>query len=286
MNQLNDMLTWLSNQDSRLIISLAVLLLVFLIRRILRRIITKRVENIRERNAWLQSANALTFGSALILLVVQWISWFQHILTVLTLIAAALTIISKEFLLNPIAYAVIIWRGLFNVGDRIQISGTSGDVVRIGAFYITLAEIGNWISGDEFTGRMVKVPNSDVLTKPIFNYTRGSELIWDEVRVELDITSNRDQARNMALAIAEKNALEPEDHQPRGLINNTDDYIFENSQPKIFTDLVDNKLYLNLTYLSPFNRRRELRQAIIDQLLQSLEENSEVNLAGKKPDSN
>ena len=282
MASLQSMLQWLEAQDSRIIVSILVVLVFFLFRFIFRRIIIKRIADIKVRHAWLQTVNAFTLGFVLLLLVVQWLSWFQHVLTLLTLIAAALTIISKEFLLNIIAYGVIIWRGLFNLDDRVQIGQVSGDVVKIGTFYVTVAEIGNWIQGDEYTGRIVKIPNAEVLVKAVFNYTKGSELIWDEINIELGLESNRKKAKELGLEVATRHAHQITPRERREITNNSGEFIFPNSEPSLYLDLVEGKLKLYLRYLSPFQQRRAKRQTILEDLLDQIELHDDVVLAHKK----
>jgi hypothetical protein len=72
---------------------------------------------------------------------------------------------------------------LYAVGDRVQIGDTRGDVIDIGLLRTTLLETGNWVSGDLYNGRIVRIPNSAVLKGIVFNYSQGFRFIWDEIKV-------------------------------------------------------------------------------------------------------
>jgi small-conductance mechanosensitive channel len=90
------------------------------------------------------------------------------------------------------------------VGDRVQIGDTRGDVIDIGLLRTTLMETGNWVSGDLYNGRIVRIPNSAVLKGSVFNYSQGFRFIWDEIRVLFTNTSDCQFARETLLRVAKE----------------------------------------------------------------------------------
>jgi small-conductance mechanosensitive channel len=93
---------------------------------------------------------------------------------------------------------------LYAVGDRVQIGHTRGDVIDIGLLRTTLLETGNWVSGDLYNGRIVRIPNSIVLKGSVFNYSQGFRFIWDAIKVVLTGTSDSQLARAMLLRVAKE----------------------------------------------------------------------------------
>ena len=91
---------------------------------------------------------------------------------------------------------------LYAVGDRVQIGDTKGDVIDIGLLRTTLLETGNWVSGDLYNGRIVRIPNSAVLKGSVFNYSQGFRFIWDEIKVLFTNTTDCQLAREMLLRVA------------------------------------------------------------------------------------
>src|SRR6202790_3956170 len=91
---------------------------------------------------------------------------------------------------------------LYAVGDRVQIGDTRGDVIDIGLLRTTLLETGNWVSGDLYNGRIVRIPNSAVLRGSVFNYSQGFRFVWDEINVLFKITSDCQLAKAMLLRVA------------------------------------------------------------------------------------
>src|SRR5580693_3674620 len=93
---------------------------------------------------------------------------------------------------------------LYAVGDRVQIGETRGDVIDIGLLRTTLLETGNWVSGDLYNGRIVRIPNSAVLKGSVFNYSQGFRFIWDEIKVLFTTTSDCQFARETLLRAAKE----------------------------------------------------------------------------------
>ena len=52
---------------------------------------------------------------------------------------------------------------------RVQLGGIKGDVIDIGVLRTTLMELGQWVDGDLYNGRIVRVANSFVFKEPVFN---------------------------------------------------------------------------------------------------------------------
>jgi small-conductance mechanosensitive channel len=120
-------------------------------------------------------------------------------------VAGAGVAVALQDVLASIAGAFSIgFSKLYAVGDRIQIGDTRGDVIDIGLLRTTLMETGSWVSGDLYNGRIARIPNSAVLKGSVFNYSQGFRFIWDEIKVRLTNTSDRQFAREMLLRVAKE----------------------------------------------------------------------------------
>jgi small-conductance mechanosensitive channel len=120
-------------------------------------------------------------------------------------VAGAGVAVALQDVLASIAGAFSIgFSKLYTAGDRVQIGDTRGDVIDVGLLRTTLMEIGNWVNGDLYSGRIVRVPNSMVLKGSVFNYSQGFGFIWDEIKVLLTTTSDCRLAREMLLRVAKE----------------------------------------------------------------------------------
>ncbi len=179
-------------------LSLAVLLLTLMFKRIGNKALQAGTN---DKQALFAFQNALSIGlylAMILAIVFIWLEGFAPLVTVLGLVAVGLTIISKEFILNFLACLVVLWRGLFTIGDRVQVGEHYGDVLHLGLFYFTLMETRSWEMKGQSTGRLVKVPNSIVLQTPVINATKASGHVWNEFSFVVSAESNWKAAKSIA----------------------------------------------------------------------------------------
>ena len=103
-----------------------------------------------------------------------------------------------------IGWIYILSRRPYRVGDRIKIANATGDVIDVSYFDTTLWEFGGqYLSTDDPSGRVIKFPNSTVLTTPVFNYSWDLfPFIWDEIRLYVAYSSDLDFVLGIMRAVA------------------------------------------------------------------------------------
>ena len=102
-------------------------------------------------------------------------------ITSIGLLAAGLTLALQRPILNLGGWFSIVAKRPFKIGDRVEIGAVGGYVHEISLMHTHLS----LVSDEEHTGKMAYVPNEQLLTQPIVNYTKGSALIWDQVTVRV-----------------------------------------------------------------------------------------------------
>jgi len=91
-----------------------------------------------------------------------------------------------------IGWIYILVREPYRVGDRIKIGTATGDVIDVNYLDTTLWEFGgDYLSTEHPSGRIIKFPNSTVLSSPVYNYTWPLfPYIWNEIRVHVAYNSD------------------------------------------------------------------------------------------------
>jgi len=105
------------------------------------------------------------FGYALILLLgVMYITLdnVRDYTIIIGLFTAGITFTLQELILSIAGSFYIFTVRVYKPGDRIEINGIKGDVIDIDSIYTTLMEIGEWVSTDNYSGRIVKISNAFV----------------------------------------------------------------------------------------------------------------------------
>ncbi|HET7285999.1 MAG TPA: mechanosensitive ion channel family protein, partial [Pyrinomonadaceae bacterium] len=91
-----------------------------------------------------------------------------------------------------IGWVYILVREPYRVGDRIKIGTAIGDVVDVNYLDTTLWEVGgDYLSTEQPSGRIIKFPNSTVLSVPVYNYTWPLfPYIWNEIKFHVAYNSD------------------------------------------------------------------------------------------------
>jgi small-conductance mechanosensitive channel len=181
-----------------------VLIAAFLVDRIGVGILRRRPGTAQEKYIRRGNLGLLTTLAAVLALIVLWARLFQNKGTFFGLLGAGVALALREPLLS-IAGRLSIWAGhMYRVGDRIEFQQMTGDVIGIGIFYTRMLEIGNWIHGDQATGRIVQFPNSSVYQHAIYNYTLNFSYIWDELMLPVTYTSDVAAAADILVKTGEE----------------------------------------------------------------------------------
>ena len=265
----------------KLLLSVAALLLVGLSRRLALLVVARRTDDVRARYQWKKVSAYFAF--LLTVLVLAWI-WFQGFTAVATyfgLLSAGLAIALKEPIVDLVAWAFIMWRKPFEVGDRIQIGGHAGDVIDQRIFQFTLLEIGNWVAADQSTGRVIHVPNGRVFSDPVANYTRGFNFIWNEIGVMVTFESDWREAKRILEAIAEKHAAALDETAREEIRKASRRYMIFYSAltPTVYTSVEDSGVVLTMRYLCEPRKRRGSSQAIWEEILDRFGERDDIDFA-------
>jgi len=165
-----------------------------------------------------QAINVVTSLCTLFALASIWFDDPARLATALGLIGAGLAFALQRVIASFAGYVVILNSGLFTVGDRINMGGVRGDVLRLGFMQTTLMEMGVspgsdagpsvWVKSRQFTGRIVTVSNAKIFDDPVYNYTRDFPYIWEEVTLPIRYGDDRAQAETILLDAADRHATD------------------------------------------------------------------------------
>ena len=93
----------------------------------------------------------------------------------LGIVGFAVTFALQQPLFSLIGWLYIMIKRPYEVGDRVAIERSKGDVVEIDFLVTTLWEInGELVSSNQPSGRVITLPNSVVLSSHVYNYPTGS----------------------------------------------------------------------------------------------------------------
>ena len=266
---------------SNLAFTLAIFVCVWLSRLFARFFIDRRIEDDAARYRWHKSVayGTGTFGAILFIFV--WLGNLGNLATFFGLVSAGVAITLRDPLANLAAWIYILLREPFEIGDRIEVAGTRGDVIDVRPFAFTLMEVGNWVRADQSTGRVVHVPNSRVFSEPVGNYTQAFEYIWHEIPITVSFESDWRLAKSILDSIGHAVSDEFVDAAEIQLRRAASRFKISvgTLTPKVYTRVVGDGVQLTLRHLTPVRHRRGMEEAIWEGVLDAFAVEPTVQLA-------
>jgi small-conductance mechanosensitive channel len=123
---------------------------------------------------------------AFIAISVFFVNWYGALISV-GVFSVIVGLSVQTPLTSFIGWIYILVRRPYRVGDRIQIDDATGDVIDVSYIDTTLWEFGGkYLSTDHPSGRIIKFPNSKVLSAMVFNYSWPLfPYIWNEIKFNI-----------------------------------------------------------------------------------------------------
>ena len=270
-----------SSIQAKLIASFLAFFLFFIIRRVLLTTAYKFVDDIKTRHQWRKVTSYISFTLIFIIIAQIWFKGIESIATYLGLVSAGIAIALKEPLSNFTGWLYIIWKGPFDVGDRIQLGDQSGDIIDTNIFNFTVMEIGSWIDADDYTGRIIHVPNGLIFSETLANYGKGFKYIWNEIPVLLTFESDWKKAKNLLTDIVVANSKIKLKNAEKTFNEATKKFMFKKPtlEAKIITKVEMSGVELTLRYLCEPRQRRETEHKIWEDILNVFENHNNIDFA-------
>jgi small-conductance mechanosensitive channel len=191
------------------------------------------------------------------------------------------------FALQQVIISIAGWIALsfgqfYAIGDRVQLGGIKGDVIDIGVLRTTVMEIGEWVKGDQYNGRIVRIANSFVFTDPVYNYSADFPFVWDEITVPVKYGSDHRLAREIILSAANETVGDYIGAAKKEWKKMTRKYAVENAiiEPMVFLIANDNWMEFTLRYVVDFKKRRGAKDLLFTHILDAVAQtDGKVSLA-------
>lgn len=159
---------------------------VFGIGEIWRRVTFRYVHDARRRYQFLLLRRIAIWTAVVIIVVLTFATQLGSIVTFAGLITAGIAVAMQNVITSIVGYFFLIGKYGLRVGDRVTISGVTGEVVEIGLVRIHLMEL---VGPGEAqpSGRVVAFSNSIVFqpTAGIFKQIPGTSFVWHELKLTL-----------------------------------------------------------------------------------------------------
>ena len=178
----------------------------------------------------------------------------------------------QEVIVSFAGWVNILIAGTVGVGQRVKVGDVKGDIIDIGVMSTTIMEVGDWVDGDLYNGRIISLANSFVFKEKIHNYSAEYPFLWDEITIPLRTESDYKLAREVFLQVVNEvcgDFTAKSEEQWSHLANK---YRVENAQvqPMVTLKFDENWITFTLRYIVDYKRRRATKDAIYTKLLDEI----------------
>lgn len=249
----------------------------------LRKLLKRRINDVAIRykaQKGVEVAGYLLIG---ILIIVSFtVENLENYTIIIGLFTAGITFTLQELILSIAGSFYIFFVRVYKPGDRIEINGIKGDVIDIDSIYTTMMEMGEWVSSDNYSGRIVKISNAFVFKGPIKNYSMDFPFVWDEMNILVTYGSDLAMAKKIILDTALELLSEYTANSLAKWEEMVERYYIENAtlEPTLAINLTDNWVQINLRYITDYKLRRATKHKLFEHFEKAIvETNGKVTLA-------
>ncbi|MCL4864697.1 MAG: mechanosensitive ion channel family protein [Gemmatimonadales bacterium] len=241
--------------------------------RLVNRSLARMIQDSEARYRARKLATFAGYGIVIILVLTIYSGRFGGLTVVLGVAGAGIAFALQEVIASFAGWFAIALSGFYRTGDRVQLGGIKGDVIDIGVLRTTLMEVGEWVKGDLYSGRVVRIANSFVFKEPVFNYSGEFPFLWDEITLPVKYGTDWKLASSILDRVAREVVGEYTDGAARAWREITRTFLVEDAivEPMVSMVANDNWIEFTLRYVVDYKSRRRTKTRLFSRLLEEIE---------------
>ncbi len=219
-----------------------------------------------EKRRWIVQVKNLSLIVLAAGLFAIWASELRAFAISMVAVAAAVAISTKEVIQCFLGGFYKASARPFELGDRIEVNGLRGEVIDHNFFATTLLEIGPMRENQQMSGRQIVLPNSMILSYPIFNQSLQQLYVLQTIRLTVYPGEDWQALEKTMLSAANSECasfLEPA-RRSMARLGQREGLDLPRVEPRVtFQYSEDGKLHATLRFPTPLDRVSRTEQAIL-----------------------
>lgn len=250
-----------------------------------RRAIYRYVLDVRRRYQFLLLRRIALWFVIILIVAFGFVSELGSLATFAGLMTAGVAVALQNVILAIVGYFLLIGKYGVRVGDRVQVSGVSGEVVEIGLIRLHVMELTGEGGDAQPTGRVVAFSNSIVFqpTAGLFKQAPGTSFLWHEISLTLAAdTDYRTAERRMLTAIdsAFKDYQKDLEDLRRQMSHSLTSITVGTLEPKVRFHLTSAGLEVLIRFPVALNKATEMDDRVTRELLHAIEMEPRLKVVG------
>jgi small-conductance mechanosensitive channel len=241
------------------------------------------VQDLRRRRQVLVLRRIVVGCAVGLILVLGFVTEFGSLATFAGFSAAGIAVALQSVLVSVVAYFFLAGRWGVRVGDRVTVSGVTGEVADVGLFRLYLMELDGTGTAQQPTGRMVVFPNS-VFFQPsaVYKQLPGVDYVWREVTLKLSGTTDYGHVERRLMDAVEavyagyRDTVERQHRRVQASL----DVHTATPRPESRLRIVDAGLEITIRYPVELGRAAEIDDRITREVIKQVEDDPKLVLTG------
>lgn len=257
----------------KLLIIIAGIIIIWVLIKLLKKYLFSRIKDNLYRYNAKKFSSFIGYFLIIILLVIVYSKNLGQFTVALGVAGAGIAFALQQVIASFAGWLAIMLGGFYEPGDRVQLGGIKGDVMDIGILRTTLMEVGEWVDGDLYNGRIVLVANSFVFREPVFNYSGDFPFLWDEIKIAIQFGSNYEKGRQIILNIGTEVTEDFSQRSKETWRALRYKYRLEDAQSEPMVSLItnDNWVEYTLRYVVHYKKRRITKTELFTRILNEID---------------
>jgi small-conductance mechanosensitive channel len=229
-----------------------------------------------------KAVNVLGYFVIAIFIMIVYSDSLGQVTVVLGIAGAGIAFALQEIIVSIAGWITILTSDIYKTGDRVLLGGIKGDVIDVGILRTTIMEMGSWVEGDLYNGRIVRIGNSFVFKEPVYNYSSDFPFLWDQIKIPIKYGSDYKLARKIIYDAAQEIVGSYSNEAKTYWDVMVKKYLIEDAttQPMVTIIANDNWVEFTLRFVVDYKRRVGVKDLLFKKILEEVENNSsDVQLA-------
>lgn len=245
---------------------------IYIMATIIKRIVPKYIVATDSRYKARKFINAIGYGLFVVTIMTVFSNELTGFTVVLGVAGAGIAFALQEVITSIAGYIVIHTSSFYKVGDRVLVGGIKGDVIDIGILRTSLMEMGEWVNGDLYNGRITRVANSFIFSQPVHNYSGDFPFIWDEMKIPIKTNSDFEYGKEVFTKILNELKSEYAVDAQKNWDKMTEKFLIEDAKvnPMVTMSFDENWITFTLRYVVDYKSRRSTKDILSTEILKAI----------------
>jgi small-conductance mechanosensitive channel len=255
------------------VVAVAGILIIVLLSRYSRRVLSRHVRDADTRYRARKFVGFLGYLASILFVTAVFSDRLGSVTVALGVAGAGIAFSLQEVIVSVAGWLTVSFGHFYRPGDRVQLGGIVGDVIDIGVLRTTVMECGEWMKGDSYSGRIVRIANSFVFKEPVFNYSADFPFLWDEITIPIKYGCSVRLARETLQRVAEEvvGGAVPEASAAWQGVAEKYKVEDENITPAVTLSANDNWMEFTIRYVVGYKGRRATKDSLFTRALEEIE---------------